>query len=176
MFADPEQNIAHLSFRPNMVVADFGAGSGVYSLALAKKVGPEGGKVFAIDVQKELLERIKTEAENKSISNLSIIWADIEDLGGTKMADDSVDLAVVSNVLFQLDTKEGLISEVKRVLKPGGQLLVIDWTDAFGGMGPHPGSVITEADAKALFEKSGFVVRDSFDAGAHHYGLVLLKQ
>ena len=176
MFASPEENILQLSFRPNMRVADFGAGSGAYSFAIAKKIGPDNGQVFAIDVQKDLLERLKSEAVRQGLSNIEIIWANIEERGSTHIADDSVDAVVVSNVLFQAESKAGLIEEVKRVLKPGGQVLFIDWTDSFSGMGPHPGSVVTEADAKALFTKLGFTVRANFDAGEHHYGLILLKQ
>lgn len=176
MFASPEENILHLSFRPNMRVADFGAGSGAYSFAIAKKIGEENGKVFAIDVQKELLERLKSEAERLNLSNIEIIWADIEEHGTTRLADDSIDAAVVSNVLFQAESKEGLVAEVKRVLKPGGQVLLIDWTDSFGGMGPHPGAVISADDARLLFTTAGFSVRSTFDAGEHHYGLILLKQ
>ncbi len=176
MFASPEENILHLSFRPNMQVADFGAGSGAYTFAIAKKIASENGRVSAIDVQKELLERLKAEAERLHLSNIETIWADIENRGSTRLADDSIDAAVVSNVLFQAESKTGLIEEVKRVLKPGGQVLLIDWADSFGGMGPHPAAVVVEADAKTLFTQAGFAVRSSFDAGEHHYGLVLTKQ
>lgn len=176
MFASPEENILHLSFRPNMRVADFGAGSGAYSFAIARKIGEENGKVFAIDVQQDLLERLKSEADHLGLSNIETIWADIEHNGGTKIADESIDAAVVSNVLFQAESKTGLVEEVKRVLKPGGQVLLIDWVDSFSGMGPHAGAVISADDARLLFTKEGFSVRSTFDAGEHHYGLILQKQ
>lgn len=176
MFASPEENILHLSFRPNMKVADFGAGSGAYTLALAKKIGPENGRVFALEVQKEMLERLKIEAENKNVSNIETIWADVEQANGQHLVDDSMDAAVVSNVLFQAESKTGLATEVKRILKPGGQVLLIDWSESFGGLGPEPSAVVSKDGAITLFTNLGFTVREEFDAGEHHYGLVLLKQ
>ncbi len=176
MFVSPEQNIAHISLRPNMRVADFGVGSGAYALLVAKKIAEENGQVFAIDVQKDLLDRVKSEAERLKLSNLEFIWADIETKNGTKLADDSIDAAVVSNVLFQVESKTGLIAEVKRVLKPGGQVLLIDWTDSFGGMGPDQNMIVSADNARLLFTNAGFAVRKDFDAGDHHYGLILQKQ
>jgi len=176
MFADPTENLGHLSLRPKMRVADFGAGSGAYTLVVAKAIAPENGQVVAIDVQKDLLERLKTEAEKQSLTNIETVWADIEELKGTKLADDSFDAAIVSNVLFQAESKTGLVGEVKRILKPGGEALLIDWTDSFGGLGPQPGAVITEKEAEDLFAKHGFMVKERFVAGEHHYGFVLIKQ
>ena len=63
MFSDPEKNIEQFSLGKGMHVADFGTGSGFYALAAAEAVG-ETGRVYAIDVQKDLLEKLKKEAHN----------------------------------------------------------------------------------------------------------------
>jgi ubiquinone/menaquinone biosynthesis C-methylase UbiE len=175
MFADPQKNIDQFGLQAGMRVADIGSGSGFYALAAAQAVTSKGS-VLAIDVQQDLLAKLSNEARRQGISNIQTIWGDVEKLGGTKLADKSVDAAIISNVLFQAESREGVIAETLRILKPGGKALVIDWTDAFGGMGPHPEAVVTRAMAEDLFEKAGFMLDHEIQAGAHHYGLIYKKK
>ena len=69
MFSDPILHIEHLDIDKGMKVADIGAGSGHHTIHLAKAVG-ETGRVYAIDVQKDLLARIKSEAHHQKINNV----------------------------------------------------------------------------------------------------------
>ena len=171
MFTNPEQNILYLGLKEGMRVADFGAGTGFYSKAASARVG-HSGKVYAIEVQKDLVKKLENEIKNWGISNIDCIWGDIERRGGTKISDQSMDAVIVSNVLFQTEDKLGLIDEVKRVLKKGGKVLLIDWSGSFGGMGPTPQSVVTESMAKELFEKRGFKFLENISTSVHHYGII----
>lgn len=171
MFTNPEQNILHLGLTEGMRVADFGAGTGFYSKAVSARVGYTG-KVYAIEVQKDLVKKLEGDIKNWGISNIECIWGDIEKRGGTKISDHSMDVVIMSNILFQVDDKLGLIDEAKRVLKKGGKALLIDWSDSFGGMGPTSESVVTERMVKELFEKRGFKFTESISASAHHYGII----
>jgi len=171
MFADPEQNILPLGLTEGMRVADFGAGSGFYSKACSPRVGYTG-KVYAIEVQKSLVKKLESDISNWGLSNVECIWGDIEKRNGTKILDRSMDVVVISNVLFQAEDKIGLIDEAKRILKKGGKVLLIDWSDSFGGMGPSNENIVTENVAKELFEKRGFVVEQNISASAHHYGII----
>lgn len=167
-FADPAQNIQHFGLAAGMKVADFGAGAGAYTLLLAKRV--EDGKVYAIDVQKELLERLAREARAKHISNVEVVWGDIEKVGGTKLRDGSLDAVIISNVLFQAKAGYSVALEAARVLRLGGVAIVIDWSDSFGGLGPHPADVITADKAEKIFAEAGFKLIGEFPAGPHHWG------
>jgi SAM-dependent methyltransferase len=89
-----------------------------------------------------------------------------------KLADRLVDAVIVSNVLFQTDSKYGVALEAKRILKPDGKVLLVDWQDSYGGLGPDPDHVFTEAQAEEVFKEAGFIVDNRFNAGDHHYGLV----
>src|SRR5258706_4684244 len=100
MFLDPTKVIEHLNITPNMVVADFGAGSGFYTLALARKLKGSNGKVYALEVQRDLLGRIRGAAEKEHLSNIDYLWANFEKIGGSKLHDHTVDRAVLSNGLF----------------------------------------------------------------------------
>ena len=171
MFTNPEQNILRLGLKEGMRVADFGAGTGFYSRAASQKVGYTG-KVYAIEVQKDLVKKLESELRHWGITNVECIWGDIEKRGGTKISDHSMDAVIISNVLFQSEDKLGLIDEAKRVLKKGGEILFIDWSESFSGMGPARESVVPESMARELFEKRGFKYVEKISTSAHHYGII----
>lgn len=170
-FANPAQNILAAGVQAGMKVGDFGAGSGAYTLGCARTVG-KVGKVYAVDVQKDLLTRIKNDATKEKLDNIEIIWGDFEMSGGSRVGDALLDRVFLSNTLFQLENKIGALHEIRRVLKPGGKLVVIDWSDSFNGMGPEESAVVTKTEAIKLVQASGFAVASEFNAGAHHYGLL----
>ena len=181
MFIKPEEIIKNFEVRPGMTAADFGSGSGHYVLAIAKKMNNSGlpagkaGVVYAIDIQKNLLETIKSEAVKQHLSNVDIIWADIEGKEGTKLANGILDLAIASNILFQIGDKEALAKEIKRTLKSGGRVAVIDWSASFGGAGPAPKAVVAKNEAERIFIQEGFLEEREFPTGDNHYGIIFKK-
>lgn len=173
-FSDPKNNIRQFDLYDGQVVADFGAGIGAYSIEAAKEVG-ESGRVYAVEVQKDLLASIKNRARDEGVFNIEVIWGDIERDGKTKIRDGLIDAVIVSNVLFQVEDKSGFIKEVRRVLKDKGKVLVVDWQSSFNGAGPSLDSIISYDDARALFEDNGFSFIKNISAGDHHYGFVVIK-
>ncbi len=174
MFSVPEKNIEQLALRQDQIVADFGAGSGAYTLAAAKALNGSG-KVYAIDVQKDLLARLEKTCHEAHVGNVSFIWGNMEIPGGTKLRDKSADVVIVSNVLFQTPDKRTVIGEAERVLRDGGRLLLVDWTGSFNNMGPTPEQVFPEKDARALVESLYFSFDRILSAGNYHYGLIFRK-
>ncbi len=173
-FAHPAKNVGTFGIEPGMTVADFGSGSGHYVFEIAKRL--EGaGHVYAIDVQKDLLARIRTEAHKHGFKNVETVWGDLEYVGGSKLADRFADVVLISNLLFQLELKAPPIAEAQRILKRGGRLILIDWSESFGGMGPIKKHVVKREQAQALAEAEGFRLKREFAAGAHHYGLIFEK-
>jgi len=171
MFTNPLENIEQLNLTPGMKVVDLGCGSGAYSFEISKIVGPEGS-VIAIDVQKDLLARVANDAQAKSLTNIETVWADIEVYEGTHVRTGSCDAIVLSSILFQVEDKETTLKEARRVLKPGAKILMVDWMDSFGGIGPEPKAVLTKEKALELIKLAGFSVEKEFDAGSHHYGII----
>jgi ubiquinone/menaquinone biosynthesis C-methylase UbiE len=174
MFSNPKSNLDQFALTPGMLVADLGVGAGYHALEAAKAVGPEG-RVFGVDVQKELVLNLKKSAEKEGLDNLEVIWGDIEKVGGTKIKDSIIDACLVTSVLFQLEEKDGFVQEVARILKPGGKVLVIDWMDSFAGLGPHREQIFTQDQAENLFIGAGFEIEKRIDAGDHHYGFIAKK-
>lgn len=170
-FSVPHENVLQLGLREGMRVGDFGAGSGHYARAAASIVGPSG-RVYAIDVQEDILKHLKRNSLEHHLRTIETIWGDIEKAGGTTLRDGALDAVILANTLFQVENRFGLLKEIKRVLKPGGKLLVIDWAGSYGGMGPVPEKVVPEHDAEAFFITGGFHKAKAFRAGPHHYGML----
>ena len=174
MFSAPEKNIEQLSLGENLIVADFGAGSGAYTIAAAKAMNGTG-RVYAIDVQQDLLTRLENTCKDQHIGNISYIWGNLEKLGGTKLRDASCDVVIISNILFQTPDKKAVIDEARRVLKQGGRLLLIEWTASYNNMGPTNEQIFPEAEAHNMVLAANFTFEKAISAGNFHYGLVFLK-
>ena len=173
MFSDPIKNIAAFGISHGMRVVDIGAGAGYYSIEAAKLVG-DGGRVYAIDVQADLLEKVRHNAEAAHVHNIEVIRANAEILGGTKLKDALVDRVIVSNVFFQIDQahRDTFVLEIKRILKSAGKALLVDWEPG-GPLTPH--GALPKILAEGFFTKNGFTVEREFDAGDHHYGIIFKK-
>jgi ubiquinone/menaquinone biosynthesis C-methylase UbiE len=173
-FSDPSKIVDQCSIQPGGIIADIGAGSGAYAFAFAKALAGTG-RVYVIDVQKDLLPRLQAEAQKDHVVNIDVLWGDVEKPGGSMLADGSVDLVSLCNIMFQIEDKKAALTETKRILVPGGRVLIVDWADSFGGIGPHTSQVFTQATALDLFEKNGFAKDRDITAGSHHYGYIFKK-
>src|SRR5438445_12929794 len=102
MFSEPASNLAKLGLNDGMKVVDLGAGSGFYTLEAARRVGANGS-VYAVDVQRDLLDRIRTTGATEGLRNIEVVWGNAEKIGGTKLREGIADRAIASNVLFQIE-------------------------------------------------------------------------
>ncbi len=173
MFTDPIKNLKAFELRENMIVADLGAGSGFYAIPAAKMVPT--GKVYAIEIQRDYLIAIKNKGAEAHLNNIEYLLGDIEKIGGTKIKDNIIDAVIASNILFQVEDKDKFIEEAKRILKSGGKLLLVDWSDSSSIIGPSFGKIISKDEARKIFEEKGFIWHRDIDAGAHHYGMIFQK-
>jgi len=176
-FLDPNKVIQELALKEGMRVADFGAGGGHYTIVAARKVG-ENGRVCAVDIQKDLLSRVKEESTREKLFNVDVVWGDVDEIGGSRLSEQSVDAVILTNILFQLEHRSVAVEEVSRILKPKGKVLIIDWEDSYGGMGPAANDILKPESARELFLSRGFKLEKDIGsvAGDHHYGFVFGKE
>lgn len=173
MFADPVKNLKQFGLREDMIVADLGAGTGFYAIPAAQMV-PKG-KVYAIEIQKDFITKIKIKAEGLHLNNLDCFLGDVEKIGGTLLGDEVADAVLVSNILFQVSNKDKFIAEIKRILKPEGRVLLVDWSEHSFLHGSIKKLTISKEKALALFQAQGFSCEKEIDTGTHHYGIILKK-
>ena len=173
-FMNPDVIVESFGLQPGMKVADFGSGSGYFAILMAKKIG-ENGVVTAVDIMESALETVRARSSAGGLNNLQTIRADLEVLGGSGLADNSQDMVLLANVLFQSNKRPEVVKESKRVLAPGGTLIFIDWKKGSGGVGPPEASRVDDQEIKSIFENEGLSFVREIDAGAFHYGLIYKK-
>ncbi len=157
-------------------VADFGSGHGYFIGPIAKSILPEG-KVFAIDIQKDMLDVARAKSKLENLPNVECIWSDLENIQGSKLKDDFVDFVLITNVLHQSDKKENIIKEAQRVLRSNGRLAIIEWEigEEHSNFGPPVERRIDKATAINLAVSQLFSVQQEFDAGKYQYGILFVK-
>lgn len=170
-FLKPEEILKNLDLKEEMTAADFGSGSGGWAIPLAKIL--KEGKVYAIDILEEPLSALKGKAGISNISNIITIRADLERENGSTLKDDSLDLVLITNLLFQAEEKEKVLKEAKRVLKKEGEILVVDWK-ADSTLGPKEGRVSAK-EVKKTTEEIGLKLKKEVEAGKYHYALLFGK-
>jgi ubiquinone/menaquinone biosynthesis C-methylase UbiE len=174
-FVDPEILLRQVGgVAPGSSVADFGCGSGYFAFAFAKAVGREG-RVFAFDIMPSALEAVASRAKLLGLSNVLARRANLEHDGGSGLDAESVDWAVLKDILFQNRDKETILREAYRVLRPQGRALVVEWNDLDSSVGPDPGLRLRPETLAELARKAGFSVEHEIRAGDFHYALVLAK-
>src|SRR3989338_92037 len=147
-FLNPELIINEFGIMPGMSIGDFGSGAGYFTILMAERVGREG-RVYALDIMESALDSVREKARAVGLENIEAIRTNLEVLGSSGLSDQSQDIVLLANILFQSEKKVEIIREAKRVLKDNGSLIIIDWKRGLpaqagaGGFGP-PDSLRTD--------------------------------
>lgn len=115
--------IKALKMKPGMVVADIGAGSGVISGMIAPALEP-GGKVLAVDIQPEMLARLKRRMKERKISNVEPVLSTVK---SPKLKENSVDLAIMVDVYHEFSYPYEMMVELSKAIKPGGRIAFVEY-------------------------------------------------
>ena len=119
----PTTMVAALNLHSGEMVADLGAGSGRISFMMAQRVAP-GGKVFAIDIQDEMLQTIRQRAQSKKIMNVETIKSEERD---PHLPANSVDMVLMVDVYHELAYPYETMLKVRDALKPRGQVVFVEY-------------------------------------------------
>jgi precorrin-6B methylase 2 len=123
VFDHRDEILDALQLREGMVVADVGAGTGLFTLELAQRVGPEG-KVYAVDVQPYFLDHIGQKARKAGLGNIELVRATQH---SAKLFADSVDLVIMCDAYHHVERPADYLSSLKWALRPGGRLVIVDY-------------------------------------------------
>jgi ubiquinone/menaquinone biosynthesis C-methylase UbiE len=158
-----------------MRVADLGCGaSGRFVFTCSQAVGKEG-VVYAVDILKEVLDTIERRTKQENLENITTIWSNLEIFGATKIENNSLDLALLFNTLYQSKKRANIIREAARMLKKQGRLAVIEWKNITLPFGPPPEERVKPDLLKQGVKKLGLDLENEFEAGPFHYGLIFVK-
>jgi ubiquinone/menaquinone biosynthesis C-methylase UbiE len=166
-FLNPEKILEKLNLNKKMVAADFGCGSGGWAIPLAKKIK----WVFAIDIQQEPLSALRSRMRMEKVFNIDPLKGNVE--GKTTLISESCDLVLMTNLLFQVDEIKKVFEEAKRVLKKGGEILVVDWKES-AEVGPE--KRVSVEKVKEVAKEVGLNFEKEFEAGIYHFGLIFSKK
>jgi ubiquinone/menaquinone biosynthesis C-methylase UbiE len=119
----PSKAVKALDLRPGQVVADIGAGSGYYTMLLSQAVGPRG-RVYATDIQPEMLALIKKKIDATSTSNVELVLGTPTE---SRLPDAALDVALMVDVYHELADAQAFLRSLRRALKPDGRLILIEF-------------------------------------------------
>ncbi|MEZ5291816.1 MAG: class I SAM-dependent methyltransferase [Vicinamibacterales bacterium] len=156
----PHQILDALGIADASVVADVGAGSGWFTVRLARRVGPNG-KVYAQDVQPETLAAISRRVQREGLSNVTRVLGRGSD---PRLPDGVLDAALLVDVLHEIDDRVTLMANLARALKPGGRIGVVEFRPGGGGPGPAAGERVAAEHIEEEASKAGLVLerRETF--------------
>jgi ubiquinone/menaquinone biosynthesis C-methylase UbiE len=119
----PKKLLKALKLEPGMSVADIGAGSGYYVFRMAPLVGAKG-KIYAVDIQQEMLDIIKKRAEKAKVANVELVLGQEKD---PKLPATSIDIIMMVDVYHEFNYPYEMTEQLIKALKPGGRLVFVEF-------------------------------------------------
>jgi ubiquinone/menaquinone biosynthesis C-methylase UbiE len=148
----PDDAIRVLQIPKGAAVADIGAGSGYMTVRLAAQVGPEG-RVYANDVQPQMIELLRRRLESGRILNVTLVQGTIDD---PRLPASSVDLELMVDVYHELSRPQQMLRHLREALKPGGRLVLLEYRKEDPSIPIRPEHKMSVRDARMEVEAEGF--------------------
>jgi len=167
-YQKPHEVIHALGLKPGEILADIGAGSGYFTFHLARHVG-EQGKVYAVDVSPDMVRHVNRRIRETKTTNVVTILADNDD---PLLPDRSVNRFFICDVWHHVDNQIKYLSLMKKMLKPGGEVVMIDFHKKELPFGPPMQMKIAREDLIKQMEASGFKMTKEHTFLPHQYFLV----
>lgn len=173
---NPEKILKEAGIGYGSRVGDLGCGGmGYFTLQAGKLVGDKG-QVYGVDILKAALPSVETKAKLEGLNNITTVWSNLEILGATRIKEQSLDFALVINVLFQSKKQKNILEEAARLLKKNGKLVMVDWKTSGTPLGPLVNDRIPPEKVEEMAQDLNLKKEKSFEAGPYHYGFVFAKQ
>jgi precorrin-6B methylase 2 len=148
----PDEALDALDIKPGMVVADVGAGVGYITTKLARRVGPSG-KVYATDVQPEMLERLRENLERSQITNVETVLSSQTD---PKLPAGKLDLILMIDVYHELAQPQRMLRAMRGALKPDGRLVLVEYRKEDPTLPVRPEHKMSVAEVKTEVEAEAY--------------------
>jgi SAM-dependent methyltransferase len=167
----PEKALDALGLKPGMTVADIGAGTGYMSLRMAKRVGPTG-KVYANDLQPEMLRMLRENASHEKLTNVETVLGTESD---PKLPKGQIDLVLLVDVYHEFSQPQQMIRKIREALKPDGRLVLLEYRKEDPKIPIRPEHKMSVAEVKAELEPERFVLGPVIETLPRQHILILTK-
>jgi SAM-dependent methyltransferase len=167
----PEEALDAIGIRPGMMVADIGAGTGYFSLRLARRVGPSG-KVYANDLQPEMLRRLRENARKAGAANIEFVQGEEAD---PKLPLNRMDLVLLVDVYHEFSQPQKMLQKIRGTLKPDGRLVLLEYKKEDPAVPIRPEHKMSVGEVKTELEAEGFVLSRVISTLPRQHILILTK-
>jgi ubiquinone/menaquinone biosynthesis C-methylase UbiE len=167
-YQKPDEVLKALALREGETVADIGSGSGYFTVRFARAVGATG-RVYAVDISPDMIRHLNHRLRDENIRNVVPILSDPDD---PLLPDASVDRFVVVDTWHHIDDRAKYLALMRRMLKPGGQVVHIDFQKRDLPFGPPLGMKIAREDLIKEMEQAGFALTAEHTFLPYQYFLV----
>jgi len=169
---NPEGALDAVKIKRGMVVADVGAGTGYMSLRLARRVGPSG-KVYAVDIQPEMLRRLRENAAKAGLANIETVLGEEDN---PKLPIGRMDLVLLVDVYHEFSHPREMIDKIRDALKPDGRLVLLEYRKEDPSVPIREEHKMSVAQVKAELEPQGFMMSQVIESLPRQHILILKKR
>jgi SAM-dependent methyltransferase len=167
----PDKALDALGLKPGMMVADIGAGTGYMSLRMAKRVSP-GGKVYANDLQSDMLRLLRENAAQAQVTNVETVLGTETD---PKLPKGQMDLVLLVDVYHEFSQPQQMLRKIREALKLDGRLVLLEYRKEDPRIPIRPEHKMSVAEVKAELEPEGFVFGSVIETLPRQHVLILTK-
>lgn len=155
----PEKALDALNLKPGMLVGDVGAGTGFYSIRIAKRIGPSG-RVYANDIQPQMLQRLSGNAARQKVTNIETV---LGTESNPKLPAGLLDLVVLVDVYHEFSRPQQMLDRIRESLKPNGRLVLLEFRKEDPSVPIRPEHKMSVSDVKAEVTPEGFVFEKTIE-------------
>ncbi len=167
-FLNPDSILDKVRPGREIVLADLGCGTGYFTIPASRRVK----KVFAIDIQKGMLDILGEKIKKQKLTNIEAI---LSEEASIPLPGNSVDVLLMVNVFHEFEDRGSILKEGKRILSVNGRLVIVDWKKMEMELGPPVEERLTAEEVISICKNNGFEVREQSDAGLYNYLLIFGK-
>lgn len=171
-YQKPHEVLTALAIKPGEVIADIGAGSGYFTFRLAHHVGDKG-RAYAVDIRADMIRHLNRRIRELKAMNVTAILADTDD---PLLADASIDRFFFSDSWHHIENQSEYLSLIKKMLKPSGEIIMIDFHKKELPVGPPMQMKIAREDLIRQMESNGFRLTKEHTFLPYQYFLVFVPK
>ncbi len=168
----PDKALDAIGLEQGMVVADVGAGTGYFTVRMARRVGPSG-RVFANDLQPEMLKMLSSRLDQQGVSNVTLVQGTVDD---PRLPAAALDLIILVDVYHEFSEPQKMLRGMRAALKPTGRLVLLEYRKEDPSVPIRPEHKMSVAEAKLELEAEGFKLSRVDDALPRQHILIFTKE